>query len=161
MGFWWPLEDCDVTNGCLWAVPGSHSRGVTRRFKRGDATKGEAPTVSAAPRVTCGGGTLRGARGADSDSRHMVCGAHDVARHAPPPPSPRHRYLQVFDPVEPVAFDTAGGVPLLTPAGSLVLLHSALLHWSDANTSVRSRFAYSIHVVEGGEGVVYPADNWL
>lgn len=23
-GFWWALEDCTLTNGCLWAVPGSH-----------------------------------------------------------------------------------------------------------------------------------------
>lgn len=45
VGLWWPLENCDTGNGCLWAVPGSHTRGVTRRFRRGDASKGEAPTV--------------------------------------------------------------------------------------------------------------------
>lgn len=67
----------------------------------------------------------------------------------------------MFDPPEPVPFDTAGGVPLETRAGSLVLIHSSLVHWSEANTSARSRFAYSIHIVEGGEGVVYPPDNWL
>ena len=26
VGFWWALEDCTVNNGCLWAVPNSHTR---------------------------------------------------------------------------------------------------------------------------------------
>lgn len=39
VGYWWALEDCTLSNGCLWAVPGSHSRVVKRRFKR-------SPTVS-------------------------------------------------------------------------------------------------------------------
>jgi phytanoyl-CoA hydroxylase len=112
VGFWWPLEDCTTSNGCLWAVPGSQAGGVARRFRRGDPAKGEAATV--------------------------------------------------FDPpAAPAPLATEGGVPLETPAGSLVLLHHALVHWSDANASDRSRFAYSIHVVEGAEGVAYPADNWL
>lgn len=37
VGFWWPLEDCTLDNGCLWAVPGSHIGGVQRRFKRNEA----------------------------------------------------------------------------------------------------------------------------
>lgn len=24
LGFWWPLDDCKTTNGCLWALPKSH-----------------------------------------------------------------------------------------------------------------------------------------
>jgi phytanoyl-CoA hydroxylase len=108
VGLWWPLEDCTTKNGCLWAVPGSHTRGVARRFRRNAA----------------GTGTE-------------------------------------FDPPEAVPFDVAGAVPLETPAGCLVLLHAAVVHFSEANTSPASRHAYSIHVVEGGKGVVYPADNWL
>jgi phytanoyl-CoA hydroxylase len=54
---------------------------------------------------------------------------------------------------------TEGAVPLLTPRGSLVLLHHALVHFSHANTSAASRYAYSIHVVEGG--AEWPRDNWL
>ena len=65
----------------------------------------------------------------------------------------------MFDPPEPEAFDMTGGVPLLTPAGSLVLLHHALVHWSNVNDSPHSRFAYSIHVVDGQ--AEWPADNWL
>ena len=34
VGYWWALEDCTLSNGCLWAVPGSHRRVVKRRFKR-------------------------------------------------------------------------------------------------------------------------------
>lgn len=68
----------------------------------------------------------------------------------------------LFDPPEPAApFSTAGAVPLEVPAGTLVLIHAAVVHFSEANTSDRSRHAYSIHVVEGGPGVEYPKDNWL
>ena len=106
VGLWWPLEDCTLTNGCLWAVPGSHSRGVTRRFKR----------------------TADGA-------------------------------ATEFEPAEEMPFDVEGAVPLLTPAGSLVLLHHAVVHFSHANTSEQSRYAYSIHVVDGTAEWV--KDNWL
>lgn len=34
LGFWWALEECTRSNGCLMAVPGSHRLGVTRRFHR-------------------------------------------------------------------------------------------------------------------------------
>ncbi|KAK9918248.1 hypothetical protein WJX75_002555 [Coccomyxa subellipsoidea] len=34
VGLWWALEDATRTNGCLWAYPGSHARGVARRFLR-------------------------------------------------------------------------------------------------------------------------------
>jgi phytanoyl-CoA hydroxylase len=108
VGMWWPLEDCTTTNGCLWAVPGSHRIGVLRRFKR----------------TAAGTGTE-------------------------------------FDPPEPEVFDLTGAVPLEIRAGSLVLLHSAVVHYSEENHSAASRHAYSIHVVEGGRGVAYPADNWL
>lgn len=108
VGFWWPLEDCTLDNGCLWAVPGSHVEGVKRRFKRtADGTATE------------------------------------------------------FEPPEAEAFDLTGSVPLEIPAGSLVMLHAALVHYSHENKSAKSRNAYSIHVVEAGKGVEYPADNWL
>ncbi len=109
VGFWWALEDCSETNGCLWAVPGSHRAGVARRFKR--KAGGE-------------GGTE-------------------------------------FEPATPVEWDLGGAVPLVIPAGSLVLLHYALVHFSLENASTASRHAYSVHVVEGAESTVYPKDNWL
>ena len=66
-----------------------------------------------------------------------------------------------FEPKEPVQWDLTGAVPLVIPSGSLVLLHSALVHFSLANTSPKARHAYSIHVVDGRDGVAYPHDNWL
>ena len=37
VGFWFALEDCTVTNGCLSFVPGSHKTSpITKRFVRMD-----------------------------------------------------------------------------------------------------------------------------
>nr|XP_018906257.1 PREDICTED: phytanoyl-CoA dioxygenase domain-containing protein 1 homolog [Bemisia tabaci] len=33
-GFWFPLEDATIENGCLWFIPGSHKSGVHRRYIR-------------------------------------------------------------------------------------------------------------------------------
>ncbi|KAH8423440.1 phytanoyl-CoA dioxygenase family protein [Aspergillus melleus] len=46
-------------------------------------------------------------------------------------------------------------------AGSLVLIHGNVLHQSEKNTSQRSRFAYTFHVIEGAEGWEYDERNWL
>ena len=50
-------------------------------------------------------------------------------------------------------------VPLEAEAGTLVLLHGLLPHWSDVNRSDRSRHAYTVHVIDGT--ATYPALNWL
>ena len=50
-------------------------------------------------------------------------------------------------------------VPLEVPAGTLVVLHGLLPHWSGANRSDRSRHAYSLHVIDAK--AAYPATNWL
>jgi phytanoyl-CoA hydroxylase len=109
IGFWWPLHDCTKENGCLWAVPGSHSLPVSRRYRRLD------------------------------------------------PPNIGTEFI----PKEPVVFDITDAVPLETKKGTLVVLHAALVHLSQENLSDFPRHAYSIHIVDGKEGVVYPADNWL
>ncbi|EAW11606.1 phytanoyl-CoA dioxygenase family protein [Aspergillus clavatus NRRL 1] len=46
-------------------------------------------------------------------------------------------------------------------AGSLVLIHGNVLHKSEKNTSPRSRFAYTFHVIEGADGWKYDERNWL
>lgn len=51
------------------------------------------------------------------------------------------------------------GVPLEARAGTLVVLHGLLPHWSAPNTSETSRHAYTLHVIDGTAD--YPADNWL
>jgi len=71
------------------------------------------------------------------------------------------RGTEFLPPEEGAPFDLAGAVPLEIAAGSLVLLHAALVHFSEANLSDQGRHAYSIHVVEGAEGTTYLGDNWL
>ncbi|EPS27069.1 Phytanoyl-CoA dioxygenase domain-containing protein 1 [Penicillium oxalicum] len=50
---------------------------------------------------------------------------------------------------------------LTVKAGSLVLIHGNVLHKSEKNTSPRSRYAYTFHVIEGAEGWEYDKRNWL
>jgi phytanoyl-CoA hydroxylase len=50
-------------------------------------------------------------------------------------------------------------VPLEVKAGTLVVLHGLLPHWSDVNRSDKSRHAYSIHCIS--ESAEYPDWNWL
>eukprot|EP00873_Tetraselmis_striata_P025544 jgi/Tetstr1/445808/TSEL_033449.t1 len=45
-------------------------------------------------------------------------------------------------------------------AGSLVVLHGENVHYSSPNTSDISRHAYSMHMVEGAQGVAWAPDNW-
>lgn len=45
------------------------------------------------------------------------------------------------------------------PAGSLVLIHNSVLHKSEANTSLKSRFAYTFHTIDGK--CEYDLRNWL
>lgn len=52
-----------------------------------------------------------------------------------------------------------GFVPLEVKKGTLVVLHGLLPHKSGANSSPRSRHAYSLHLVDGTAR--YPEDNWL
>ncbi|MEE9416475.1 MAG: phytanoyl-CoA dioxygenase family protein [Acidimicrobiales bacterium] len=56
-------------------------------------------------------------------------------------------------------FPTDEALPLEAAAGTLVVLHGLLPHWSAPNTSDCSRHAYTLHVIEGTAD--YPADNWL
>jgi phytanoyl-CoA hydroxylase len=40
LGFWIPLEKCTQSNGCLWAVPGSHKHPIKRIFRRREDGQG-------------------------------------------------------------------------------------------------------------------------
>jgi len=50
-------------------------------------------------------------------------------------------------------------VPLPCAAGTLVVFHGLLPHYSAANRSPRSRLAYTLHVTDGN--AVYLTLNWL
>ena len=43
-------------------------------------------------------------------------------------------------------------------SGSLVLIHGMVHHKSGPNKSLKSRWIYTFHMIEGEYG--YPADNW-
>ena len=50
-------------------------------------------------------------------------------------------------------------MPIVAPAGTMVVLHGLLPHWSDVNRSPVSRHAYSLHCISAAAD--YPAWNWL
>lgn len=58
-------------------------------------------------------------------------------------------------------WDISRGEPIECPAGTLVLLHNKLVHYSMENKSDVSRHAFSIHVVDNRQGCKYPRNNWL
>ena len=67
-----------------------------------------------------------------------------------------------FEELDPTPFPSPGGpdlVPLEAAAGTLVLLHGLLPHWSDVNRSDRSRHAFTVHVID--RAARYPEENWL
>jgi phytanoyl-CoA hydroxylase len=64
-----------------------------------------------------------------------------------------------YDPPDPPAFDESRFIPLEAEAGTLIVLHGLLPHSSFANTSDRSRGAFTLHVVDGT--CKWSDDNWL
>jgi phytanoyl-CoA hydroxylase len=59
----------------------------------------------------------------------------------------------------PLPLPPEGLVPIVAPAGTMVVLHGLLPHWSGANRSSASRHAYSLHCIDAGAD--YPTSNWL
>ncbi|TFK25249.1 phytanoyl-CoA dioxygenase [Coprinopsis marcescibilis] len=45
--------------------------------------------------------------------------------------------------------------------GDLVLIHGSVLHKSERNTSLKTRFAYTFHMVDSQEYATYDEKNWL
>jgi phytanoyl-CoA hydroxylase len=55
--------------------------------------------------------------------------------------------------------DTRSAVPLEVEAGTLVVFHGLLPHYSAANRSAKSRHAYTLHVTDASSA--YSPGNWL
>ena len=66
--------------------------------------------------------------------------------------------FEVLD-ASPLPSPSDGLVPLEAKAGTLVVLHGLLPHWSDVNRSGRSRHAFTLHCI--AESASYPSWNWL
>ena len=64
-----------------------------------------------------------------------------------------------FETLDATPIPTEGYVPLEVKAGTLVLLHGLLPHYSEANRSSKPRQAYAVHVID--QVADYPGDNWL
>lgn len=45
--------------------------------------------------------------------------------------------------------------------GDLVLIHGSVLHKSERNTSQRTRFAYTFHMIDSPPYATYDSKNWL
>lgn len=77
----------------------------------------------------------------------------------------RSRFLRrpddtvVTELLDPTPWPATGHIPLEVRQGTVIALHGALPHRSDANRSDRSRHAYTLHVIDGT--CHYPDDNWL
>jgi phytanoyl-CoA hydroxylase len=77
----------------------------------------------------------------------------------------RERFVREADSVRMEALDTtpwpdsSNAVPVEAEAGTLVVFHGLLPHWSAPNRSDRSRHAYTLHATDGR--AAYAAHNWL
>lgn len=55
--------------------------------------------------------------------------------------------------------DMSTAIPVPVEAGTLVVFHGLLPHWSAPNRSTRSRHAYTLHATDGR--AAYAPNNWL
>ncbi|KYQ93120.1 hypothetical protein DLAC_05745 [Tieghemostelium lacteum] len=67
----------------------------------------------------------------------------------------------IFEGEKEGPFDLKDFVALECKKGSIILLDGSTIHYSEPNTSQQSRYAYTLHFIEGDGSAVYEADNWL
>ncbi len=68
-------------------------------------------------------------------------------------------WMEQIDPTPWPSAVSSEAIPLEVEAGSLVVFHGLLPHYSAANRSAKSRHAYTLHVTDAGSE--YSARNWL
>eukprot|EP01133_Synstelium_polycarpum_P002552 gene2552-2926_t len=67
-----------------------------------------------------------------------------------------------FEPAECTDnYDKKDFVALECKKGSVIILHGSVVHYSEPNTSDKSRHAYTLHFIEGNGTAEYDAGNWL
>ncbi|SJX62978.1 uncharacterized protein SRS1_13802 [Sporisorium reilianum f. sp. reilianum] len=141
IGFWFALEDCTTSNGCLSFLPGSH------RWPRSPPPPPPAaqPTARPADAHNAELGTARGV------NRRFV-------RKDPANPDAGTTFLALSE-TEEAQWSDADAQIAECKAGTLVLIHGSVLHKSEKNLSDRSRFIYTFHMIEGE--AQYDGRNWL
>lgn len=76
----------------------------------------------------------------------------------------KQRLIRNGTSTEIAVYDTSGfnlhnAIPLEVEAGTLVVLHGRLAHYSTYNHSENSRHAYALHAID--QDTIYTDDNWL
>ena len=71
----------------------------------------------------------------------------------------RKAWMEQVDATPWPAADSREAIPLEVEAGSLVVFHGLLPHYSPANRSEKSRHAYTLHVTDGR--TEYSRRNWI
>lgn len=140
VGMWFALEDCTTSNGCLSFMPGSH------RWPRGKDVPPSPlrPVDSLASELGQPRGVNR--RFVRRDPANVDAGTT----------------FETLALDEEVEWDDSKARIEECKAGSLVLIHGSVMHKSEKNTSDKSRFIYTFHLVEGdANSAVYDSKNWL
>ncbi|KAI9786105.1 MAG: hypothetical protein M1835_003157 [Candelina submexicana] len=145
VGFWFALEDATIRNGALGFWRGSHRRvGIGKRFvslpeEEGAGTGFVDVEGARFPRVE---GSNIGEKDGEVDEGSGEFGSdgQDLGRGSAEEEEEGYRIEEVR-------------------AGTLVIIHGNVLHKSERNTSGKSRFVYTFHVIEGDNS--YDERNWL
>ena len=149
VGWWYALEDATKENGCLSFAAGSHKRTpIKRRF------------------VRTSNGSEAGTEFIDNDGTQFPTSLQPKQNGGTAPGTPRSHLHQTSEGSNSNGAQEEheekreevyeiGEVK----AGTLVLIHGNILHKSERNTSKKSRFIYTFHVIEGKEK--YDERNWL
>lgn len=144
MGYWFPIDDATLDNGCLWFVPGSHKHPVTLQMIRNP---------------------MHGPQ--DDGTEPMLIYEGDKL-----PEFPEHQWVPAPVARGSSSGDlTSGGMTLIAQklrlrinmllcAGDLVLIDGAVVHRSAKNLSDKPRHAFTFHLVETA-GCTYRKTNWL
>ncbi|KAF9894521.1 hypothetical protein FE257_006405 [Aspergillus nanangensis] len=133
VGWWIALQDAGPGNATLGMFPGSH------RGRRGGAVK------------------RRFVRRPDGQGTEFVVNeGPGLPRGMEEEEEEEKEQDESLSPREEDEVDI-----LEVKAGSLVLIHGNVLHKSEKNTSPRSRYAYTFHVIESADGWKYDERNWL
>lgn len=143
VGFWFALEDCTLSNGCLSFLPGSH------RFPK-DSTPPPAASATSRP-IDEHNEKLGTARGVNKR----------FVRKQPHNPDAGTTFHHLSEQEESNWSEKDAQVAECK-AGTLVLIHGSVLHKSEKNLSDKSRFIYTFHMIEGDQTKAkYDDKNWL
>ena len=152
LGLWLALQDATLTNGCIWARPGSHKEPLRRRFARNPEYFSQ-KTADDGEKSGDGQGPQQNVDAPQMIFRQLV----DVASS----PAPWEGRLPPGVP-EDEAARAAGFVPCECKKGDLVLIHGLVDHMSLKNTSPQSRHTFQLHMIEGpSQGITWSSSNWL